>query len=208
MMVQLNTPGQTDGEMAFWINEQLGHRQTGMHWRDVAELQLNKINVQHYIDNGDSAQSNEIWWDNIVASTSRIYCGTPPSTDAGSTADTSASDVSTAHDVSAARDSANLSDGTTIGDVSCVPGCIDEQTLRSCNAQGQAITLRCAVEQNCVDAHCQTPKTDAGNQSDEAVISACSCHSLDKYHASCMCLCFAFIVCWRRRGHALRQRLH
>jgi MYXO-CTERM domain-containing protein len=80
MMQRLNTPGESDGEMAFWVDGELGHRQTGMHWRDVSELQLNKVWVQHYIAGGDAEQSNRIWWDDVIVSTARIGCGGPPST--------------------------------------------------------------------------------------------------------------------------------
>jgi len=75
MMMKINTPGESDGEMAFWVDGQLGHRETGMHWRDVPELQLNKVWVQHYLANGDADQPNRIWWDDIVISTDRIGCG-------------------------------------------------------------------------------------------------------------------------------------
>lgn len=89
MMMKLNTPGQADGEMAFWVDGELGHREQGMQWRDVPELQLNKVWVQHYIDSGDADQPNRIWWDDIVVSTEPIGCdaATPidPGTNNGST---------------------------------------------------------------------------------------------------------------------------
>jgi hypothetical protein len=72
-----------DGEMTYWVDGVQGHHQTGMHWRDNATLQLNKLSVQHYIEDGDATQSNRIWWDNIIASTARIGCGTPPPNDGG-----------------------------------------------------------------------------------------------------------------------------
>ena len=96
LMMRLNTPGEADGAMAFWMNDELGHEQTGMHWRDVPELQLNKAWLQHYIDQGDTDQSNRAWFDDVVVSTQRIGCGdTPPggeetgapSEDGGSEAD-------------------------------------------------------------------------------------------------------------------------
>lgn len=78
MMMQLNTPGEADGAMAYWMNDQLGHRQTGMHWRDIPQLQLNAVWVMHYIAEGDAKHANRIWWDNIVISQNRIGCGTQP----------------------------------------------------------------------------------------------------------------------------------
>jgi hypothetical protein len=74
VMQRLNTPGQSDGELAFWGDGELAHRQTGMNWRDVPELQLNKAWLQHYIARGDADQSNRIWFDDIVVSTERIGC--------------------------------------------------------------------------------------------------------------------------------------
>ncbi|TPV94966.1 MAG: hypothetical protein B7733_12465 [Myxococcales bacterium FL481] len=75
MHMRLNTPGAADGEMAFWVDDELAHRQTDMHWRDIPELQLNKAWLQHYIAAGDTDQSNQIWFDDVVVSTSRIGCG-------------------------------------------------------------------------------------------------------------------------------------
>lgn len=81
---RLNTPGQADGEMSFWVNDTLGHRQTGMQWRDVSELQLNKAWLQHYIATGDATQSNRVWFDDMVVSTQRIGCAMgAPGNDAG-----------------------------------------------------------------------------------------------------------------------------
>jgi MYXO-CTERM domain-containing protein len=72
--MRLNTPGEADGSMAFWINDELALEQPGMHWRDVSELQLNKAWLQHYIDNGDANQPNRAWFDDVVVSTERIGC--------------------------------------------------------------------------------------------------------------------------------------
>lgn len=64
--------------MAFWLNDELVHEETTMHWRDVPELQLNKAWLQHYIAAGDAQQSNRIWFDDVVVSTEPIGCGTGP----------------------------------------------------------------------------------------------------------------------------------
>ncbi len=98
MMQRLNTPGEADGEMAFWVDGELGHRETGMHWRDVPELQLNKVWVQHYIAGGDADQPNRIWWDDIIVSTSRIGCGESPPDDEPSTNNAPANNSSTNND--------------------------------------------------------------------------------------------------------------
>lgn len=84
MSMQLNTPGQSDGSMAFWVDDVLAHEVGGMAWRDTAELQLNRAMLEHYIDVGDTDHANAIWFDDVVVSTEPIGCsGRPPSDDSG-----------------------------------------------------------------------------------------------------------------------------
>ncbi|MEO7133666.1 MAG: hypothetical protein ABI024_05550, partial [Vicinamibacterales bacterium] len=78
LSMHLNTPGQPDGSMSFWVNDVLALDQSGMRWRDVPELQLNKAWLQHYVAAGDAQQSNRVWFDDVVVSTARIGCGLPP----------------------------------------------------------------------------------------------------------------------------------
>src|SRR5690606_29541603 len=78
MMMQINTPGESDGEMAFWVNDVLAHRVTGMHWRDVPELGLNRANMSHYIDESDADRPNRISFDDFIVSTERIGCDVTP----------------------------------------------------------------------------------------------------------------------------------
>ncbi|NOY93402.1 MAG: hypothetical protein GXP55_19630, partial [Deltaproteobacteria bacterium] len=79
MMMQLNTPGRSDGEMAFWLNDTLEHRETGMRFRDAPELGLDQVRLQHYIAGGDATRSNRVSFDDVIVSTARIGCsGTPP----------------------------------------------------------------------------------------------------------------------------------
>lgn len=78
MMMELNTPGRHDGRMAYWMNDVLQHEETNMYWRDVPELQLNKVRLQHYLAPGDATQSNRVWFDDVAVSTERIGCGTTP----------------------------------------------------------------------------------------------------------------------------------
>ncbi len=77
LMVELNTPGQADGRMAFWVDGVQALEVTGMHWRDIAELQLNKAWLMHYIAGGDADQSNQVWFDDMVVSTDYIGCAGP-----------------------------------------------------------------------------------------------------------------------------------
>jgi hypothetical protein len=85
MMMELNTPGQADGSMAFWIDDGLGHMVEGMAWRDVSELQLNRAILEHYIEPGDTDHPNQVWFDDVVVSTERIGCSSTPGGDDGGT---------------------------------------------------------------------------------------------------------------------------
>lgn len=77
LMMQLNSPGQADGRMAFWVNGRPALEVTGMHWRDIADLQLNKAWLMHYIAAGDAQQSNQVWFDDMVVSEEYIGCSDP-----------------------------------------------------------------------------------------------------------------------------------
>jgi len=78
MSMELNTPGQADGSMAFWVNDELGHEAGGIRWRDGADLQLNRAMLEHFIDPGDTDHPNQAWFDDVIVSTERIGCGPPP----------------------------------------------------------------------------------------------------------------------------------
>lgn len=93
MYMKLNTPGVADGEMAFWVDDQLGIATNGIRWRDIPELGLNKAFLQHYIEVGDTDVSNRVWFDDVVVSTERIGCAgvgpepDPTDSDSGSDSD-------------------------------------------------------------------------------------------------------------------------
>lgn len=73
MMMKANTPEEHDGEMAYWINGELAHRETGMMWRISPTLALNRVRLQHYITSSDAGgHSNRVWFDDVVVSTSPI----------------------------------------------------------------------------------------------------------------------------------------
>lgn len=74
MMMEANTPGQSDGQMAYWINDDLAHQVDGFRWRTTAGLQLNRVGLQHYISSGSADQPNRVWFDDVVVSTERIGC--------------------------------------------------------------------------------------------------------------------------------------
>ncbi len=74
LMIRLNTPGEADGVMAFWVDGTLALEQRGMHWRDIPDVQLNKAWLMHYIAGGDADRSNRVWFDDMVVSTEFIGC--------------------------------------------------------------------------------------------------------------------------------------
>jgi hypothetical protein len=75
IMMKANTVGQSDGEMAYWVDGALAHHVKDMLWRTDSNLQLNKANLQHYITTSDAdGHSNRVWFDDVVVSTARIGC--------------------------------------------------------------------------------------------------------------------------------------
>ncbi len=75
MMMKANTVGQTDGEMAYWVDGALVHEETSMMWRTSPTLALNRVRVQHYITSGDAeSHSNQVWFDDVVVSTQPVGC--------------------------------------------------------------------------------------------------------------------------------------
>lgn len=75
MMMKANTPGEHDGEMAYWVDEELIHSEEEMMWRTVPELALNRVRLQHYITESDAeGHSNRVWFDDVVVSTAPIGC--------------------------------------------------------------------------------------------------------------------------------------
>ena len=74
MMMEANTPGNSDGKMAYWIDGDLGHEVDGMRWRTTEDLQLNQARLQHYIAENDADKPNKVWFDDVVVSTERVGC--------------------------------------------------------------------------------------------------------------------------------------
>jgi len=97
LMLKANTPGQSDGEFAVWINDQLiqhlregapymdrmgggwwgpdpnGDPFPGFNWRDTDDLGFNWIWLDFYVDSGPSSMS----WDQVVVAKDRIGCLSP-----------------------------------------------------------------------------------------------------------------------------------
>lgn len=73
-MLKHNTPGQPDGEQAFWIDGQLLGHWRGINWRKTATLQANALTLESYVtDRWTKNPTNIVFFDNLVIA--REYIG-------------------------------------------------------------------------------------------------------------------------------------
>ncbi len=73
-MLQHNTPGQPDGEQAFWIDGKLLGHWTGINWRKTPNLMANALTLESYITNQwTKNEVNVLSFDNVVIA--RRYIG-------------------------------------------------------------------------------------------------------------------------------------
>lgn len=63
LWIRLNTPGNTDGEQAFWMDGKLGGHFRNMRFRDSEILKLNSLSLDLYIH--DNAKPNTVWFDDV-----------------------------------------------------------------------------------------------------------------------------------------------
>jgi hypothetical protein len=70
LWIKLNTPGQNDGEQAFWMDGRLGGHWKGMRFRDSHDLKLNSFSLDLYIH--DSKKVNRVWFDEVIVSTKKF----------------------------------------------------------------------------------------------------------------------------------------
>jgi hypothetical protein len=69
-MVRLNTVGQRDGVVAFWINGQLKGRWTNLFIRGIDSLKIDTVKLM--LQNQHSERVNKKWYDNVVIARSYI----------------------------------------------------------------------------------------------------------------------------------------
>lgn len=80
--MKLNTPGQSDGIFAFWINDKMEAQKTGLNWRgSYTTYGINAITLEDWINNG-APQDQDRYFDNFVVSTQPIGCNTDSSSGA------------------------------------------------------------------------------------------------------------------------------
>lgn len=74
MMIQHNTPGQPDGEQAYWIDGQLKGHWRGFNWRTSPTLFANAFTLESYVtDRWTKQPVNIVCFDNVVIA--REYIG-------------------------------------------------------------------------------------------------------------------------------------
>ena len=73
-MLKHNTPGQEDGEQAFWIDGKLMGHWYGINWRKSATLMANSLTLESYVtDRWTTNEVNIVFFDNLVIA--REYIG-------------------------------------------------------------------------------------------------------------------------------------
>jgi hypothetical protein len=73
-MLKHNTPGQPDGEQAFWIDGHLLDHWRGINWRKTESLKANALTLESYVtDQWTKNSTNIVYFDNLVIA--REYIG-------------------------------------------------------------------------------------------------------------------------------------
>jgi hypothetical protein len=79
-MLKHNTPGQPDGEQAFWIDGVLQGHWKGINWRKSDGLRANALTLETYITDSSAKKSNNVvYFDNVVVARDYIGPSAPPS---------------------------------------------------------------------------------------------------------------------------------
>ena len=73
-MLKHNTPGEADGEQAYWIDGELRGHWRGINWRTQAGLMANAFTLESYVtDRWTKQETNIVEFDNVVIA--REYVG-------------------------------------------------------------------------------------------------------------------------------------
>jgi hypothetical protein len=76
LMVQMNTPGQRDGRVAFWVDGRLAGDFPNLRFRTVESLKINRVSIMIYESRSDGPR--RVWIDDVVVATSYIGPLTAP----------------------------------------------------------------------------------------------------------------------------------
>lgn len=72
-MLKHNTPGEDDGEQAYWIDGQLRGHWKGINWRTSPNLWANAFTLESYVtDSWTKNRTNIVYFDNVVIARSYI----------------------------------------------------------------------------------------------------------------------------------------
>ncbi|WP_201750063.1 hypothetical protein [Tautonia marina] len=75
-MLKHNTPGEADGEQAYWIDGKLAGHWTGINWRTSPTLMANALTLESYVtDRWTKQEVNVVLFDDVVIA--RSYIGPP-----------------------------------------------------------------------------------------------------------------------------------
>ncbi len=69
-MIQVNEPGEANGELAAWIDGKLYIHYTGFRWRSTPEVKLKRFGIGVYVHN--ATKDNTVWYDDVALSTGYI----------------------------------------------------------------------------------------------------------------------------------------
>jgi len=69
-MIKANDPGESNGELAAWIDGTLYIHYTGIRWRSSPAVRLKRFDLGVYIHS--SAKDNTVWFDDVVLSTGYV----------------------------------------------------------------------------------------------------------------------------------------
>ena len=69
-MIQVNAPGQENGELAAWIDGNLYIHYRGFRWRTTPDVKLKRFGIGLYVH--QATQDNTVWYDDVALSTGYI----------------------------------------------------------------------------------------------------------------------------------------
>lgn len=77
--MRLNSPGQADGILEYWIDDELEARRDGLNWVGTyLTYGINAVFLENYANSG-TPMTQERYWDDFIVATARIGCPDAPS---------------------------------------------------------------------------------------------------------------------------------
>ena len=69
-MIQVNEPGEANGELAAWIDGKLYIHYRGFRWRSTSDVKLKRFGIGVYVHS--ATKDNTVWYDDVALSTGYI----------------------------------------------------------------------------------------------------------------------------------------